>query len=56
MWGITTGPEGVASHSGRWPSNAFIVYVWVNMQDPVWVSEVLSGENGTKRQPRQGTK
>ena len=46
----------VIQREGRWSSSAFIVYVRANMEDPQWVSEVLSGEKGSKRQPGQGTK
>ena len=40
---------------GRWSSNAFMMCVRANMEDPRWVSEVLSEESGSKRQPDQGT-
>ena len=50
-------PEVVIKKEERWPSDSFIVYARANMEDPVWVSEVL--EHGAwefERQPRQGTR
>ena len=50
-------PEAVIKKEGRWWSDSFMVYVRANMEDPVWVSEVL--EHGAwefERQPGQGTR
>ena len=41
---------------GRWSSSAFMLYVRANMEDPQWVSEALSEEEGSKRLPGQGTR
>lgn len=50
-------PEAVIKKEGRWSSDAFMVYVRANMEDPVWVSEVLGGGAGEyERQPGQGTR
>ena len=46
----------VIQQEGRWSSNAFMVYVRANMEEPQWVSEALSGEKGSKRLPGQGTR
>ena len=45
----------VIQRGGRWSSSAFMVYVRADMEGPQWVSEALSGEKGSKRQPGQGT-
>jgi len=50
-------PEAVIKKEGRWSSDAFMVYVRANMEDPVWVSEVLGdGAGEYERQPGQGTR
>ena len=50
-------PEAVIKKEGRWSSDAFMVYVRANMEDPVWVSEVLEhGAGEFERQPGQGTR
>ena len=50
-------PEAEINNEGRWSSDSFIVYVRGNMEDPVWVSEVLEhGAEGVERQPGQGTR
>ena len=46
----------VIQREERWSSSAFMVYVRANMEDPQWVSEALSGEEGSKRFPGQGTR
>ena len=46
----------VIQREGRWSSSAFMVYVRANMEDTQWVSEALSGEEGSKRFPGQGTR
>jgi len=46
----------VIQREGRWSSNAFMVYVRANMEDPQWVSEALSVEKGSMRLPGQGTR
>ena len=49
--------EAVIKTEGRWSSDAVMVCVRANTEDPVWVSEVL-GEGGGEyeRQPGQGTR
>ena len=50
-------PEAVIKKEGRWSSDSFMVYVRVNTEDPVWVSEVLEhGAREFERQPGQGTR
>ena len=50
-------PGAVIKKEGRWSSDAFLVYVRANMQDPAWVSAVLEEGGGLfERQPGQGTK
>ena len=50
-------PEAVIKKEGRLSSDAFMVYVRANMEDPVWVSEVLGdGAREYDRQPGQGTR
>ena len=46
--------NAVIQREGRWASNAFVRYVRANMEDTVWVSEVLV-EAWCDRQPEQGT-
>ena len=46
----------VIQREGRWKSDAFMVYVRANMEDPMWVSRILvEKEGGASRQPGQGT-
>ena len=59
--GATKLPAGGASDAviqreGRWASNAFMRYVTANMEDPVWVSEVLVERGGCDRQLGRGTR
>ena len=50
-------PEAVKKKEGRWSSDSFMVYVRANMEDPVWVSEVLEhGAREFERQPAQGAR
>ena len=50
-------PEAVITKEERWLSDAFIAYVRANMEDAVWVSEVLGeGVREYERQPGQGTR
>ena len=50
-------PEAVIKKEGRWSSDAFTAYVRENMEDPVWVSEVLGeGAGEYERQAGQGTR
>ena len=48
--------DTVIQREGRWASNAFMRYVRANMEDPVWVSEVLVERGGCDRQPGQETR
>ena len=50
-------PESVIKKEGKWSSDSFMVYVRANMEDPVWVSEVLEhGAREFERQPGQWTR
>ena len=50
-------PEAMITKEERWSSDVFMVYVRANMEDPVWVSEVLGeGAGEYERQPGQGTR
>lgn len=48
--------DAVIQTEGRWASKAFMRYVRVNMEDPIWVPEALVEERGWNRQPGQGTR
>ena len=50
-------PEAVIKKEGRWLSDSFMVYVGANMEDPVWVPEMLEhGARVFERQSGQGTR
>ena len=50
-------PEAVIKKKRSWSSDSFMVYIRANMEDPVWVSEVLEhGAGEFERQPGQGAR
>ena len=49
-------PEAVIKKEGMWSSDAIMVYIRANMEDPIWAAEVLGdGAGEYERQSGKGT-